>query len=452
MLKQKPSLQYSQGRSAPWSGSKLVNCFAEQGNGDQRDMFAVMLIPGLVEFDELATYPLRGVHRMGDTLYAVSGSRLYSVSSLGFATDLGFIGGTARAPMADNGTELAIVGGTTPYVYSGSSITTPANLPAAVSDVDFIDGYILWTVADTGQFVISSINDALTYDPLDIATVEGSPDHLVGLLVDHREVQFYGKKSIEIWYNSGAADFPFARQGNAFIERGCPWRDSIVKIDNSVHFVGDDRVVYRLDGYNPIRISSHAIEYELRNATDFWGYEYTQEGHKFYVLCSDVGTFAFDMSTNAWHERKSLDRENWRAGFAVRCYDTTIFGDNETGKLYTASLDTYTEDGETISAEITLPTFEADRNDVTMHTFELLCETGVGLTTGQGSDPQVSLQYSDNGGRSWSNELWRSMGVTGDYTARCVWRKLGQFRQRQIKLTITDPVRRFVIGYFADIR
>jgi hypothetical protein len=453
MLKVKPALSYSQGRSSPWGGSKLVNCYAEQGSGDQRDLFAVMLIPGLTEFDELATYPVRGVHRMGDTLYAVSGARLYSIDSSGTATDLGAIGGSGRCPMADNGTELAIVGGTVGHVYSGGSITTPADLPA-VSDVGFIDGYILWTKADSsGQFVISSLNNATIYDPLDIATVEGSPDALVGVCIDHREVQFYGKQSIEIWYNSGAADFPFERQGNAFIERGCFARDSIVKIDNSVHFLGDDMIVYRLDGYSPIRISTHAIEYELRNATDAWAFTVTEEGHKHYLLCTDVGTFGYDMSTGAWHERKSLALDNWRAGSAVRVYDQTIFGSNTTGKLYTASFDTYAEDGDSISMEMTLPVIESGtRNEMTCYAFELMCESGVGLSTGQGSDPQAMLSYSDNGGRTWSNELWRSMGAIGAYTTRVIWRKLGQFRQRQFKIVITDPVRRFIFSYYLDAK
>lgn len=453
LIKQKPALHYSEGRSKPWSGSKLVNCFAEQGDGDQRDMFAVMLIPGLVPFATLPTTPVRGVHRMGDALYAVGGTRLYSVSSAGVATDLGAIGGSGRVRIADNGDELAIVGGTTPYVYSGGAVTTPANLPVAVSDVAYIDGYILWTVANEDQFVISGLNDATSYDPLDIATVEGSPDNLVGLIVDHREVQFYGKQSIEIWYNSGAADFPFERQGNAFIERGCFSRDGIVKIDNSVHFVGDDRIVYRLDGYSPIRISTHAIEYQLRNATDYWAFDITVEGHKQYVLCTDTGTFAYDMATQAWHQRLSNGVDNYRVGMAVRCYDTTIMGDNLTGALYTPSLDVYDEAGETISMQIELPTIESgDGRRLNHYSFELICESGVGLNSGQGSDPMAMLTYSDDGGRTWSNEMWRSLGAIGEYTTRPTWGPLGDFYTRQMRLVITDPVRRVSLGYLSDHR
>jgi hypothetical protein len=453
MQRLKPALQSSKGRSLPWGGAKLTNCFAEKSEGDKRDLFGVMLIPGMVSFTTLANAPVRGLHRMGDTLYAVGGARLYSISSTGVATDLGSVPGTGRVAMADNGTQLSIVSGNIGYVLSGGTISTPANLPAAVSDVAYMDGYMLWTVASNDTFVISSLNDALTYDVLDIATVEGSPDDLVGLIVDHREVQFYGKQSIEIWYNSGASDFPFERQGNAFIERGCFSRDSIVKIDNSVHFVGDDRVVYRLDGYRPVRISTHDIEYAYRNATDFWAFDYTMEGHKFYVLCTDVGTFAYDMATGAWANRESTGLANWRAGFGVHCYDEVIVGSNTTGDIYTLSLDTYSEDGETISMEIELPALEAgDGRRLTMYEFELICETGVGLSTGQGSDPQAMLTYSDDGGRTWSNEMWRSMGEIGEYTTRPTWGPLGDFYTRQMKLVITDPIRRMALGYLADMR
>ena len=452
LTKTKPAIQSSIGRYGHWGGAGLVNCFAERGDGDQRDMFMVMAISGLVEFCDLGFTP-RGTHRMGDTLYVVAGNRLYSVSSAGVATNLAVVPGSGRVKMADNGTELGIVSSNTGYVWSGGALTTPANLPAAVSDVACLDGYMIWTVADSDQFVISSLNDAVTYDPLDIATVEGSPDSLGGVMVDHREVQFYGKRSIEIWYNSGASDFPFERQGNAFIERGCLARDAIVKMDNSVYFIGDDRIVYRLDGYSPIRVSTHAVETAIEDATDFWAFTHTQGGHKFYVLCTDVGTYAFDVSTGLWAERKSDAMENWRVGFSESVYGTTVFADHTGTKLYTPDPDIFTEDGDTISMEITLPTVESqDRRRLTCYAFEYLCEAGAGLSTGQGSDPQAMLTYSDDGGHTWSSEMWRTMGGIGQYRTRAVWRRLGQFRQRQFKIVMTDPVRRASYGYLVDAR
>jgi len=452
VLKLKPAVQYSEGRSKAWSGARLVNCFAERSDGDKRDDFAIMATPGLSAWADLGADAIRGSHAMAGTLYAVAGSILYSINESATASALGSIGGTGLVRMADNGTQLCVVGGTTGYILSGGTITTLADhgITWPVSDVGFIDSYIIWTRADTGQFFISGLGDATSYDPADIATAEGSPDDIVGMMIDHREVQFFGSSTVEIFYNSGAAAFPFERQGNAFIERGCFDRNSIVKIDNSVNFLGDDRIVYRLQGYQPVRISTHAIEYQMRDVTYARGFTYDQEGHKFYCLDTDNGTFVFDQATGLWHERQSWDLTGWRVNGAVRCYNRMLLTSGQDGKIYEPSLDLNDEDGATIAVDVYLPTIEGQRQRLIMHSFEVLCETGVGNS--DVADPQIMLRYSDDGGRNWSNEMWRSMGAVGDYRKRAIWRKLGQFRQRQMHLRVTDPARTFVMSYHADIR
>ena len=158
------------------------------------------------------------------------------------------------------------------------------------------------------------------------------------------------------------------------------------------------------------------------------------------------------MATGLWANRKSFGLDSYRVGSSTAAWNRIIMQDAITGKIYEPSLDAFNEDGETIAIEITLPTLEASRARVTMYTFEVYCETGVGLNSGQGSDPQIMMMYSDDGGRTWSNELWRSLGLIGQYKTRAIWRRLGQFRQRQIKLTISDPVRKLVMGYYTDVR
>lgn len=446
----KPALQYSQGRSKPWAGSQLVNCFSEMADGDEATEFAVMAIPGLRVFATVGTGPLRGAHMMGGLVYIVSGGSLWSMTKAGLVSLIGPVPGSGPVRMADNGDELAICSSGTGYVLSGGSITTPVGM--SVSDVAYIDSYIVWTIADSDQVIPSGINDALSYDILDVFTAEGSPDGLKGLISDHRELQLFGDSTIEIFYNAGGEDQIFERQGNAFIERGCFDRDSIVKIDNSVQFLGDDRIVYRLDGYSPMRISTHAIEYSVARCSYARGFTYTQEGHKFYCLNTDVGSFVYDLATGAWHERKSHDMACYRVGAAISAWGMTFLLDGFSSHIYVPDLDLFTENGEPISVEIELPTLEASRQLVAMYAFEVFCETGVGLNDGQGADPQIMLRYSDDGGRTWSNELWRSLGVIGAYRTRAIWRRLGRFRTRQIKLAITDPVRRFVMGYYLDVR
>jgi len=447
----KPALQQSEGRSKPWSGASLVNCFCEKADGDKRADFAVMATPGLTAFANIGTGPVRGAHVMGGLLYVISGEELYSVNQSGSATLIGSVPGSHVARMMDNGDEMAIAADGYGYVLSGGAIVRPVDLPQ-VSDVTYIDGYFVWSILNSDQCIYSAINDGTSYDLLDVFTAEGAPDGIVGIMTDHREVHLFGASTIEIFYNSGGADNAFERQGNAFIERGCFDRDSIVKIDNAITFMGDDRIIYRLDGYSPLRISTHAIEYRLRSATYARAFTYTQEGHKFYCLTVDDGTLIYDVATGAWHERRSTGMEAWRVGGAVQAWGNTYLTDANSGKLYIPSLDAYDEDGAAIRMEIGLPTLEASRERVTMYAFEAYMESGTGLNSGQGSDPQIMLQYSDDGGRTWSRELWRGMGRIGEYRRRTVWRSLGQFRQRQIKLAITDSVKRFAIGYFADVR
>ncbi len=442
----RPALQTSQGRSRHWSGASLVNCFAEKADGDKRADFAVMATPGLTEWADVGTGPIRGSITLGGVLYVVSGLELYSVAINGTSSLIGAIGGTERVRIATNYDQLAVVGGGVGYVLAGT-LSTP--LPVMVQDVLYADGYILWVVRDSEQFLISALDDAATYDFADVASVEGFPDNIEGAVNDHREIQFFGTKSTEIFYNSGNGDFPFERQGNAFIERGCFDRDSIVKIDNSVTFMGDDRIVYTLLGYQPQRISTHAIEYQLRDANYARAWPCTQEGHKLYVIEVDRGTFVFDFATGAWHQRRSHGSTWWRVGGAVEAYGRTLFTDRNTGQIFTGSPDVYTEDGEAIAFEITLPTIEAGRERRAMNAFEVLCETGVGNAAVP--TPQIVLQYSDDNGHLWSNEMWRGLGAVGEYRTRAVWRGLGLFRQRQMRLRITDAASRLVISYHMDI-
>jgi hypothetical protein len=454
--KLKPALQSSKGRSEPWAGARLINAFAELSEGDKADLYSIQAIPGLTEFSDIGSLAVRGGHRMGTVLYAVVGTTLYSINSSGTESSIGNIPGTNPVRMADNGTELAIHdGGTTGYVYSGGVLATPVDLPS-VSDVAFMDGYFIWTIASSDQFIISGLDDGTSYDPLDVATAEGSPDNLTGLVNDHRELLLFGgatgaTPSTEIYTDTGASDFPFERSGNAFIERGCIDRDSMVKVDNATWFVGDDRIVYRMNGYTPERMSTHAVEKTLASASWFRGLTYTQEGHKFYVLNTDAGSWACDIATsNAWHERQSFGLDYYRVGCSVEAYGKTLFGDNQTGKFYEPDLDVVSENGVAMPVTIELPPLGDGVSRQTLYVFELFMETGVGdLTT---TDPQVILTYSKNGGRAWSTEMWRDLGAQGEYSTRAVWRVNVEFRQLQLRIVLPDKVRRCVIGYFADVR
>jgi len=327
--------QSYQARSLPLSAQRVVNLFAEAAPQDARSPVVLYGTPGLTLFGTIGTGPIRGLHVMGTTLYAVSGDQLFSVSSSGTGTLLGNLAGRARTSgpvdMADNGRQLVVVNDGRGTVYDGTileAITDP-DFPRA-SSVSYVDGYFLFTRRDSGQWFISNLLEATAYDALDFATAETYPDNLVRVFTDHREVWLFGVKSIEVWSNTGGADFPFQRISGAVLERGCAAAGSVAKMDNSVFWLGDDGIVYRAAGYQPQRVSTHAIEHAIEGyatLADALAFTYSQEGHSFYVLTfPDAATWVYDASTQLWHERESRDSEGrglarWRVNAYADAYN-----------------------------------------------------------------------------------------------------------------------------------
>jgi hypothetical protein len=450
-------LQSYRHRSLPVSCQRLVNLFAEQQPPAAAAPAVLLSTAGLKPWVVLDGGPIRGLHAMGELLFAVAGSTVWQVRANGSALNVGSVTpGAAPVMMSDNGAQLVIVTDPDAYVCDGTSvapITSPA-FPGA-STVDYLDGYHIFTSPLSGQFFISALLDATAYDALDFASAESSPDPLVRVLVDHREVWLFGRRSVELWTNTGDAAFPFARQPGAVLEVGCAAAGSVAKLDNSVYWLATDGVAYRAQGYQPQRISTHPLEQAwggLRSVAGATASAWTQDGHPFYALTfPDLGTWTYDASTQQWHERASWERRCWRAGCVAQAYGRLLAGDRASGAVLELDPETYTEDGEPHVRLADFPPLASEGRRVAMSSLALEMETGVGLTTGQGSDPQAMLQWSDDGGRTWSNEHWRAMGRIGEYRRRVRWHRLGQFRTRVLRLRVSDPVPVTLIGAVAEL-
>lgn len=70
----------------------------------------------------------------------------------------------------------------------------------------------------------------------------------------------------------------------------------------------------------------------------------------------------------------------------------------------------------------------------------------------EGYNPQVMMQFSDDGGFTWSNEYWASAGKCGERLARARWNRLGQSRDRIFRATFTAPVKWIIIGARLDAK
>jgi hypothetical protein len=354
--------------------------------------------------------------------------------------------------------QLCIVDGTNGWIYdvtNGLQQITDGDFFSA-DVVDFQDQYFVFNKAGTGRFFLSNLNDGLIYTATDIATAEGDPDNLVTLISNRRELWLFGAETIEIWYNAGGSDFPFSRFEGGFLERGCAAAFSIAEDDNAIFWLGEDRIIYRADGYTPQRISQHGIEEAIRKYTivsDACAFIYTMGGHKFYVCTfpAEDATWVYDITTGLWHERQSVGMGRWRVNTHVEAYGKHLVGDFEKGRIGELDLDTFEEYGEVMQGQATGPPVYADRQRIFHRRFELDIDAGPGLTSGQGSDPQVWLDYSDDGGHTWSaRKPFRSMGKIGTYLTRLRWLRLGSARQRIYRLTVSDPVVRSIVAAHLD--
>lgn len=454
-------------RSVNAADNRMVNLFPEIVPEGGKEPAFLQRAPGITSLATLGNGPVRGLWQFGNFLYAVSGSTLYQIDSSWTATAKGTVGGGGSVSMADNGTQLFIAANGPSYIYNSltnvfEQITDP-DFPGAVT-VGYIDGYFVFNEPNSQKIWVTALLEGTQIDPLEFASAEGSPDGVVAVFVDHREVWVFGTNSTEVWYDAGGLDFPLTRIQGAFNELGCAAPYSVAKMDNQIYWLGKDArgqgIVYRAAGYMGQRISTHAIEWQMQeypDLSDAVGYTYQQDGHSFYVLNfpSANTTWVFDVATGAWHERASFSNGafNRHYGNCQAFFNAeNVIGDYQNGKIYKFDLNVYSDDGapqKWLRSWRALPTGANNLTRTIQHAMQLDCETGVGLNTGQGDNPQVMLRWSDDAGHTWSNEHWKSMGKIGRYGFRTIWRRLGatmKIRDRVYEVSGTDPVRIYIMG------
>jgi len=440
------------------SGNELlVNVYPRATTGGKYP-FNLINTPGLAFFCDLPTFPVMALHQNGRRAFAVTKTKFYEIFSDGRHKELGDVDIKGRAVMEDNGNQVVVVDGNKGFYYDISSdevkqITAEGFYPA--STVTYQDGYFIFDRRGTGQFFISELLD-VAFDPLDFATAEGQPDPLIAVLSDHREVFMFGQDTIEVWYNSGADDFPFERNQGAFIEKGCAAPYSVAKQNNTVYFLGSDLMVYQMTGYTPVRISNHAVEKTLKGVgvSDSFAYTYQDEGHLFYVLTipeRDL-TWCYDISTGAWHVRQSYQFGRHQSNNAIFFDSKTLVGDFQSGRIYEMANNFYTDDGEPVVREFVLPTVNNGREFLTVDSLELDMTSGVGINLGQGQDPQARLEFSKDGGKTWSKTKFARIGRMGEYLTRVKWNRLGVARQFIFRVRVSDPVPIDVGGAFIEVR
>lgn len=361
--------------------------------------------------------------------------------------------GTFTVTRTDASYQIAIVSDLATFVVEEDVIYF-LDLPERAVAVTNLDNRFIYTT-ESGRSYFSELNDARNVSGLSYFTAEARPDGLVRDFADGGELWRFGKRTTEIYTGSGDADEPFVPLGGTFIDKGCASRDSVVSFDNAPHWIGHDGIVYRGQGYQAQRVSDHAQERAIaavEDKTTIKGFVWTYEGHSFYVLTCDEWTWVLDAATGVWHERKSYQRSNWRAWpYIFSGRGNHIVGDKASGRISILTANEYNElDDKPIVSELILPDIPGR---LIHNAVEIDLATGEGLggnAVDDTADPKVMLDWSDDGGHTWSSERIVSIGREGDWNTRVKFNRLGMartIRGRRYRIRQSGLVRKaFLLG------
>ena len=462
---------------------ECINFFAEIDPTKQpgnRGVVALYPTPGLLTKVTLAAgAQVRGMRTLSGEQYvvAVSGNRVYKIDTSYTATQIGLLT-TSFGPVSisDNITTSA---GLTAYIVDGPNrytwvvaTNTFTTLPTTdgpwqgATVVDVVDGYNIYNEPGTQNWACTDLGSSLSTQAL-YGTKNGSSDNLVSLIVDRRQVYLMGEVTTEVWTDvgnviAGITSFPFQRVPGTMIQSGIGAPFSIARFQDSFAFVAKDTrgdsTIEMVNGYTFVKISTHAVEQSLLNeyTADAIAYTYQIEGHEMYVVTfPSVGenglTWVYDGSTKSWHKWLSWNSttgEYYRHRSNCGCYfnNAYLVGDFENGKIYSVENEVYTEDGATIRRLRRATHLTTDLQRQYFESFQIQFQPGVGLNTGQGNDPQAMLRWSNDGGSTFSNEHWVSIGKIGQYANRALWRRLGWSRDRIFEVAVSDPIKAVIIS------
>jgi hypothetical protein len=443
-------------RSIPGSAQRLINGFVEQEPREAKFPLFLLQWPGLIRFATTAGGKVRGLHQFNEFLYVVGDTAIYRLDASAVIVSCGAIPSGGPVSIADNGAQVVVV-----MPETGQAWVITGTTMAAISDPDFpgassvtvLDGFGVFSRPDTTQFFLSDLLDLTAYDALQFASAEGSPDNLVRGLRVGRILWLFGEKTIEFWSNTGASPFPFQRISGESIERGCGARDSVAVHELTPFWLGENRLVYRGEGGRATPISTPAMAQAVSgyaSVADARGEIIEIESHTFYVLTfptatADRGaTWAYNIGTGLWNEVASegeVYRGMWRGGAVTRFSGAVIAGDITDGRLYVVDPTAYTEDGDTIVRTFTGVPQHKEGKRLFPTRLMLDMETGVGLASGQGSDPKVWLSISDDGGKTFDHAvMWGDVGRMGKFRCRVEWRRLGAADNVVFQIGFSDPI------------
>jgi hypothetical protein len=450
------------GHSFPVTRQRRLNCYLENRPDGDKARVVIFGTPGLKLKFTLAGV-VRGILGTESNLYAVIGGTFYSLSSTGgtlysSATIASVFGNVSMARDPD---QIVIVDGSKGYIFNTTtqvlSKITSSGFPNGAKTVAFVGGYFVCEKPRTQYFYCSDTFDGSTWNALAFAAASQYSDNILAVDSLAGNLVVFSERHTEFWQNVGSSPQPFAPILSVTSEYGINAIYSRGHVGSTLLFLAQNpqgtSQVCQISGYTVAVVSTPDLEdiiSQFSTVADATALTYVINGHPMYQLTfpTDNRSFLYDLSTGIWSETQS----GVPTGYAQRhigqlsttYQNQALITDYISGRVYTIDENTFTDNGQTIVRELVTRHGSSDFNVITVAEFFLDMETGVGLQTGQGSQPQIMLDVSKDNGRTWSNPRLLSVGAVGKYMTRVIARRFGSARDFVFRIRMTDPVK-FVV-------
>ncbi len=471
-------------RSPVQSGQRCINFYVAPTQVSGLSSAALFGTPGAQELASsgVIAQENRGAQEKEGVPFYVNGDGLYRLnrsvvngSEVFDLERLGTVEGSGRVSLADNGTQLVVqVPGGKGYVFDETlipnfqEITDPdfrANGNPQL--VEYIDGYFVFTT-DTKRYIVSALNDALSYNALDFGSAEADPDDIVSLVVFRNQLFILGTETIEVFQTTTPAPAfgsPFSRVEGFVIPIGCFAKFTAVTAPKTFVFIGGSKdetpSVYQFTGSDVVPISTDAVDEVLQQFTEeeineAFAWSYSQSGARFIGFTLPTTSLVYDLTSGLWHERRSqiTDQDGtrsvrWRANSLVTAYNRILIGDSQDGRVGSINLGFYDEYGTSIIREVSTRPFSNQSKPFFVPSIELTLESGTGNSSVP--EPVVSMSRSLDG-KTFKDNITRRVGRVGEYNHRAIWRRNGRAARFEVfRFTMSDAVKYVVIKLEANI-
>jgi hypothetical protein len=451
---------------------RTVNWYVEKTEVPGAKAKAVLYpAPGVKRFATTSALNGRGLFAQNNYVLAAIGEKLFRLNALGVTTDIGTLK-TDNNPVTmctngEAGGQAFVTSGGNGYIVNIADNAFSQVRTGATTMGAMLDSYFLALDGNTSTLFLSDLTDGTIWDPTQFARSTIAPDPWIAMAVNYREIWLFGTETSEVWVNVGSFPFPFAPHPSGLVPYGIAAPFSVKNVAGTLIWLartanGSGQVV-SATGFTPEPISTHALQVAINSygrIDDAIADTFQMLGHSFYVLTfpSAQKTWVFDTTTRIWVEWltwvPSLNEYiAWRPLFHAWAFDKHLVLDRAAGNIYETSHELTTDvDDRFIRRLRVFPGLVNELNRTFYDYLGLYLEVGLGLPVGQGSDPQVMLRASDDGGKTYGTERWCGAGREGRYKTLVEWYRLGSGRDRVFEVSVTDPIPWRLVDAFIKIR